>query len=118
MAKTARKIEQAAPEHKAKVYQFKQQLTDEELYGLIKQYACYYRKKFEHEWHMQVDEEDIFGELAVKAMEAKARYEALEEKRATLRTWLVRCFHRHMLNHRKYLHKRQVEHRMLRITKC
>ena len=96
--------------------EFKTTLTDEELYELLCQYSRWYYLKFKHVWHLKVDQEDIFGELAVKAMEAKAKYDP--SKKTSLRTFLITAFARRMENYRKYLYVRQVKWPMERITMC
>lgn len=90
----------------------KEGLTDNELFNLLCQYSRWYYLKFKHVWNLSVEQEDIFGELAVKAMEAKPKYKG----KSSLRTFYIRVFQRHMENYRQRLYLRQVKYPILRVA--
>lgn len=94
--------------------QSKTELTEAELYDLLNQYARWYYLKFKYSWKLQADQEDIFGELAVAALEALPKYKA----KSDIRTYYISVFRNRMTHYRDYLHVRQVQWPMYRITMC
>lgn len=102
----------------AKVIKFKTELTDEELWGLIRQYGTHYDRKFRHIWKLHAEKEEIIGKLSIAACEARNKYRTLKEKRSTMRTYIIGAFRNCMNNYKDYLYVRQVKYRMARITKC
>ena len=95
--------------------EYKTEMTDEELYELLCQYANWYHLKFKHEWKLRGEKEDIFGELAVKAMEVKGKY---DPKKSSLRSFYITAFRRRMENYRQYLYIRQVKYPMAVLGAC
>ena len=58
---------------------FKTTISDNELNNLIDQYAKHYYLKFKHVWKMNAEKDEIIGELALKACEAKKQLSDLRQ---------------------------------------
>lgn len=104
---------------KAKVIKiYKTEMSDDELYALVMQYGTWHYKKLRYQYDYHVDKGDVIGEIAVKACEAREKYNALPKKTANLKTYLIKAFSTRMTDYRKYLHIRQRKYPMARIIEC
>lgn len=97
---------------------YKTTMTDNELCNLIAQYASFYDKKFRQIWKLRSEREEIYGELAVRAVKARYDYYALKRKTSNIRTYIISAMRKRMEDHRRYLYVRQVKWPMTRITEC
>lgn len=95
---------------------YKTEMTHDELYQLLCQYAHWFYLKSKHEWNLRAEEEDIFGELAVKALEAKQNN--YDPTKSSLRSFYITVFKNRMANYRNYLYIRQKKYPMKRIVNC
>lgn len=88
----------------------KLKMSDKQLYSLLCQYARWHHLRFKHVYRLDTSEEDIFGILAVKALESKPKFNG----KSSLRTFYIQAFNRCMQDYRKYLFIRQVKYPMER----
>ncbi|MFA6009414.1 MAG: hypothetical protein WC799_05475 [Desulfobacteraceae bacterium] len=93
-------------------------MDDNEFNELIKKYAIFYYKKFKSEYGLHIEYDDMYSNLAIIALEARNSYDKLENKSATLRTFIISAFKKRMINHYGYLKIRQIDHKTVSIIEC
>jgi len=93
-------------------------MDDNEFEDLIKKYAIFYFKKFRSVYGLHVEYEDMYGALAIIALEARNSYDKLENKYASLRTFIISAFRKRMINHYEYLKIRQIDYKTVSIIEC
>jgi len=89
---------------------FKTTMSDNELAGLVGKYAEFYQKKFKYVWKVYAEYEDIYGALAIKALEARADFAKKEQKTSNIRTYVISGFRKRMEDFRQYLWVRQCKY--------
>jgi hypothetical protein len=97
---------------------FQTEITDKELYALILKYGEYHWKVLTYKYGYDVEKDDVIGELAVKACEAKLAFEKRKTTTANIKTFIITAMNRRMQDYRKHLDIRQRKYPMLRILEC
>jgi DNA-directed RNA polymerase specialized sigma24 family protein len=97
---------------------FQTEISDKELYELVIKYGTYYYKVLTYKENYNVELDDIVGELAVKACEAKAAFAKRSRTDANIKTFIITAFRSRMADYRKYLNVRQRKYPMARVVDC